>query len=360
MDKKTKQWFRQIARTDAIAKQLERFFNEAAKEAIRIGYSVKADPDKIFSFDQYPRLRDRANRLFKKLFNEVNITIQNGISEAWNQAEIDTNEMTEELFRSLNNPRITKEVISTFQGRNIEGLKAFQGRKTDNLRLSDRVWRACDLHRKTMELVVDEGIATGRSAVELSQDVRGYLNDPLRLHRRVKNRRGALVESKAMAEFQPQPGVYKSAYKNAFRLARTEINMAYREADYQKWQSLDFVVGMEVRRSNNPYPCPVCEKLKGRYPKNFRFPGWHPQCRCHVVSILASREEMNTLTEMILNDEELSGFKSENEVKEIPKEYRDWLKENQKRILTARSKPYFIAYNYKDGDIRKGLRFAGN
>ena len=98
-------------------------------------------------------------------------------------------------------------------------------------------------------------------------------------------------------------GVYRSSYKNAMRLARTEINMAYREAEYQRWQQLDFVVGFRIHLSNNhtilnskgePVPFhDICDELAGDYPKTFKFVGWHPQCRCFVTPILSDYDEYN-------------------------------------------------------------------
>jgi hypothetical protein len=76
---------------------------------------------------------------------------------------------------------------------------------------------------------------------------------------------------------------------NAMRLTRTEINMAYRVADYEKYQQLDFITGIEIIRSNIFFNCPECESPKGKYPKTFRFIGWHPQCRCHAVPVVVNR-----------------------------------------------------------------------
>jgi hypothetical protein len=62
--------------------------------------------------------------------------------------------------------------------------------------------------------------------------------------------------------------------------------MAYRVADYEKYQQLDFVTGIEIIRSNRFFNCPVCELKKDKYPKTFRFIGWHPQCRSHSVPVV--------------------------------------------------------------------------
>ena len=142
-----------------------------------------------------------------------------------------------------------------------------------------------------MELALDIGIGEGRSAAELSRDVRRYLNHPERLFRRVRDKHGNLVLSQAAKAFNPGQGVYRSSFKNARRLTATETNMAYRKADNERWQQLFFVVGFEVKLSNNhsingvPFT-DICDELAGKYPKTFVFTGWHPLCRCYTVPIL--------------------------------------------------------------------------
>lgn len=170
-----------------------------------------------------------------------------------------------------------KDKVRLF-ARNIEAQNAFMKRKVNGLSLSDRVWRYSKQFKGEIELALDIGIREGKSAAELSRDLRKYLQRPDDLFRRVRDEHGILRLSKRAASFHPGVGVYRSSYKNAMRLARTEINMAYRTADHLRWQQLDFVVGIEVRRSNRKYNCVVCESLAGKYPKDFKFTGWHPQC----------------------------------------------------------------------------------
>lgn len=60
-------------------------------------------------------------------------------------------------------------------------------------------------------------------------------------------------------------------------LAATETNMAYRAADYERWQQLDFVVGIRIELSNN-HTClgadgkphrfhDICDDLQKKYPE---------------------------------------------------------------------------------------------
>ena len=207
------------------------------------------------------------------------------------------------------------------------------------MNLSDRVWNYTNQFKGEIEQALDVGIADGRSAAQLSRDIREYLREPEKLFRRVRDKNGVLKASKNALRYNPGGGVYRSSYKNAMRLTRTEINMAYRTADHLRWQEMDFVVGIEIRRSNHYYACDVCESLKGKYPKDFKFIGWHPHCRCHAIPIMATEKE---LLDSIDND---SPIQSKNEVRDMPNNFTKWVNDNQARIDGSRSKPLWMIEN---------------
>ena len=175
--------------------------------------------------------------------------------------------------------------------------------------------------------------------------VKGSLQEPDRLYRRVRNERGELVLSKNAKSYHPGPGQYRSSYRNAQRFTRSETNRAYRTADFERWAQLNFVVGIEIRVSDNHPERDICDDLAGRYPKGFKFVGWHPNCRCHAVAILASDDEISTLTDMILMGEDISKFQSKVEVKRPPKAFVMWIHNNRERMNDAASLPYFIRDN---------------
>ncbi|MDR1881622.1 MAG: hypothetical protein LBR26_02425 [Prevotella sp.] len=199
---------------------------------------------------------------------------------------------------------------------------------------------------------MDLGLRDGLPAAEIARELKQYLRYPDKLFRRVRDEHGQLHLSQAAKNFHPGQGVYRSSYKNAMRLARTETNMAYRTSDYTRWQQLDFVVGIEIRLSNNhtlngvPFT-DICDELKGRYPKTFKFTGWHPQCRCHAVSILKTEEEMEAGNERIMEGGE-PGTDSVNAVGDVPENFRKWVADNAGRIERAEQRgtlPYFIRDN---------------
>ena len=88
----------------------------------------------------------------------------------------------------------------------------------------------------------------------------------------------------------------------------------------------------------------ICDELKGKYPKDFKFVGWHPHCRCYATSILKSDEELAADNERIMAGEDVQEG-SENEVRELPKNFTDWVANNQERIDRAKSLPYFYRDN---------------
>ena len=176
-------------------------------------------------------------------------------------------------------------------------------------------------------------------------------------------------------DFHPGQGVYRSSYKNARRLAVTETNIAYRTSDHLRWQQMDFVVGIRVGLSNNHtlngvsfYD--ICDRLsstkpgdgKGLYPKDFKFVGWHPHCRCHVETILKTEEEMQQDTQRILNGEPTT-TDSVNKVRDTPSEFKDFAREfnarSEQRVqdgLQPLKTPYFISDNRAYFDTALGFK----
>jgi len=341
-------------RIDQFAQQVYLAYVRAAEAAIMLGYKSKFDPRKPFSFDMEPRLRKEVSKVFATLSKDVFGVISKGITEEWMLAE----QKNDDLVKSIFTKSMPVELNRRFLGRNLEALRAFQNQKIDGLGLSEKIWNYTGDFKSEVELAIDTGLLEGRSATSLASDMKQFLKDPDKLFRRVRDARGILHLSKAAANYHPGQGKYRSSYKNALRLTRTVINDAYRESDHNRWQQLDFVVGIEVRRSNNPYPCPTCDALKGRYPKEYKFRSVHPACRCYAVSILATKDEINRLTEMILNGEDTSKFRSVNQVTSMPAGWVNYITKNRDTLLSRKSVPFFIKDNFKNGDLLKGLKFA--
>lgn len=345
--------YEHLLRANQYSGRLTRIYDSYVEELTKLVAGLKIDPDKPFSFSDYPQTKERLNKTLSKIADEVKINIDLATREEWEESNLKNDELVDYLFAKTG---ISREQIEQFYNRNLEALEAFQSRKEGGLGLSDRVWKITEQYKGEVELGIDVALGEGRSAAQLSRDVRQYLKDPDNLFRRVRNKRGQLVLSKRAAAFHPGQGVYRSSYKNAMRLARTEVNMAYREADSARWNELPFVVGFEIKLSHKHPEPDICNDLAGKYPKTFKFVGWHPHCFCYCTSILASDEEINKLQQTILNGGDISRFRSKNEVTDVPGGFKEWVINNADRATGWKSTPYFIRDNFIDGDASKGLK----
>lgn len=339
-----------------LQQKIDDIYKAATKEAAAIGVSVpNFNEDKPFAFDDYPTTKKRIENLLKGFQKSVEACVVNGIDAEWELSNKKNDELAEQVFgRKVS--KLTKEQRARYFSSNDSARQAFIARKENGLGLSDRVWRYTKEFKSEIEMGLDLGLREGQSADEMSRDLRQYLQHPDKLFRRVRDEHGMLHLSKQAAAFHPGRGVYRSSYMNARRLAATEGNIAYRTADNERWKEMDFVVGIEVHLSNNhtlkgrdgkPHPfTDICDELQGRYPKDFKFTGWHPNCRCYATSILKTDEEIAADTKKILNGEPVDG-RSVNEVKDVPQGFKDWVLNNQERIGGAKSLPYFVKDNQR-------------
>jgi|GEM_PF-657446 len=341
--------------TQAVNALFDRATTEIAKAVAKGTY----DPDKPFSFDDYPGVKSVMQGVTKQLADRMITVIETGSKKQW----LFACEKNDGFIASImDTSKLSKARLKKMQDRNLEALQTFQGRKVEGMNLSQRVWKYVGQYKAQLESALDVGLGEGRNATQLSRDVRENLKEPNRLFRRVRDKRGNLVLSKAAKAFHPGQGVYRSSYKNAMRLTRSEINMAYRESDFLRWQSLDFVVGYEIRRSNHEplFKCDICEKLVGRYPKTFKFKGWHPQCMCYAVPILMDEEtfDENELGDLkaALHGTQYKKLEAKNLVTDVPDGFKQWVKDHEEAQKKWASTPYFIKDNFKDGQLSKGLK----
>lgn len=337
------------AREKAIKSYINRIkaiMDKYTEEYCKIAPTGAFDPSKPFSFEDYPATLSKVKSLEAKLAKEMRVTVEDGIRDSWAMS----NDKNDQLVRSTLSVEaldgMSEAAVRRYFNQNSGLLDAFMTRRVGGMNLSQRVWRITEQNQQEMENAIDIALRDGTDAGTLSRNVRRLLNEPDRLFRRVRDEHGVLHLSKAAKAFHPGRGVYRSSYKNAMRLAGTEINIAYRTADYARYQQLDFIVGVEVVTSPTNHPEPdICDELKGRYPKDFKFTGWHPNCRCHVETILKTEQEMDADDAAIRSGGRPSTG-SVNTVKDMPDQFERWLQDNEERIARANSLPYFLRDNY--------------
>ena len=347
--------------TEQYATAVDNLFAIATREIASAASKADFNPDKPFSFDDYPKVKAAMQKTIAGLVKKVLSVVETGSRKQWLFSCRKNDAFIKSIFDTS---KLKKSELKQMTDKRLDALAAFQGRKVAGMNLSQRVWKYTTQFREQIEHALDVVLGEGRSAQELSRDVRQNLNDPNRLFRRVRDKRGNLVLSKAAQAFHPGQGVYRSSYKNAMRLTRSEINMAYRESDYQRWQALDFVVGFEIMRSNHEplCKCSICEKLVGRYPKTFKFVGWHPQCMCFAIPIIEDffsegrRNDRVNRLKAALKGTEAKKYVSPETIDKLPEGFNEWVDSHKEAQKGWRSTPYFIRDNFKNGNLADGLK----
>lgn len=342
MDKYESQHNKEGEKYAALVKAL---YHQAIIEFIQTAELANFDGDGYFSFDDMPLTKALADKIVAELVSDVRATIVNGCLSAWNIANKKNDALVDMLFKLRGKSLTDEQKIRYFQN-NEHALKEFIARRTYGLNLSDRVWKYTNAFKNEIEDAISIAVSNGKSAHELALEVQQYLQQPDKLFRRVRDEKGDLHLLNNAKNYHPGAGVYRSSYQNAMRLARTEINIAYRTSNYTRIQQLDFVVGIEIKTSGNHPEHDICDQLQGLYPKDFKFTGWHPNCRCYQKTILKTEKEMVKDEERIRKGQKTSST-SENSVDDVPNNFKEWVEDNKDKIKRAKNKPYFVNDNTK-------------
>lgn len=389
-DKAAKMLF---SRTEHYADNVRRLYATATDELLKLSAMKAANGvSAAFSFSDSKRLSEQANAILRALYSGVYNEIKGGVITEWENA----NKSCDALITSIFGKKVKEDNhYARFFARNKESVDVFFKRKSEygGLNLSQRVWKYVGDFKTEMEMALSVAMGEGKSAATISREVRKYLQRPDMMFRRFRVKTGeqdifdadgnvvgkepvygrvwkrkvvdavtgnVSWQTVKLKDYSFGRGVYRSSYKNAMRLARTETNMAYRSADQERWRQLDFVIGYRVVLSDNHPEPDICNDLsakrgekgsRGVYPKDFVFKGWHPQCRCYVVPILADEKEFDKIQEAILNDEPIPESKSV--IREPNKYFQDWWKKNKKRVSEAQSLPYWVKDNPKYTKIKR-------
>lgn len=327
-----------------VQKMIEDLNVEASKIALESGYNP-AD-ELPFMFKRFPKTRKRVEELQEMYVDNLSGLVYSGIDDEWRRSNIAQDLLAEGVLTAHNVFAGGKKYQRYFNT-NSAVLQAFKKRKEGGLNLSQKIWRQSVEYRNGVEaslaMTLQNGIEKGMSAVTLSKRVSKYLNDYDKLRADYKERFGKATD-------------IRDCQYQAIRLARSEINMAYRTAEQTRWQQMDFIVGYEIKLSKqHPHRMPhgdICDDLQGKYPKNFNWTGWHPNDMCYVIPILKTEDELWDIDD---------SKPSVNEVKDVPQGFKDWVADNKERIENARKRgtlPYFVRDN--EGYISNINAFKSN
>lgn len=310
---------------------VEQIYDELNLEAAKLALTTDYDGSKPFRFKDFPNTRDRVQKLKKKFVEELKAVIYSGTSKEWKQSNLVQDLLADKVLKAFGVKHRGKKERVYYQV-NSDALKAFQERKINGMGLSANLWNQAANYREELEYAISSAIQKGTSAVTLSKRLSKYLKDFPKLQKEYKQKFGKAVDC------------HDCEYRS-IRLARSEINMSYRTAEQTRWQQMDFVVGYEIKLSAMHPGHDVCDSLAGKYPKDFKWTGWHPNDMCYVVPILSTEDEFWS-----------DSTTSVNEVKDVPESFKKWVNDNRERIDQAEKRgtlPYFVRDNKEYAGLAK-------
>ena len=334
-------------------KRLGRLYSDYVKKLTSLGYGEDVlEDDALFNFDNFPQLKARLNDIFNDYYQNSLLCYKSGITDgvalAYNHDEMVIGGYSVLTDKAIRVARDT--AAATFISNRL---------KTKNgLNLAQIVWNYCQQTKSEFEMAmsntVADGIKQGSSAEEIGKSIRRYLNDPDMMYRRYhtikvqKNgkkkdvvtwRRRRIIDGKVRFIEEPLEkvgmGVYRSARKNALRVARTEINAAYHKARNERWQNEPFVIGQYIHVSPQHNIDDICNDLEGRYPKDYVWISWHPQCICTSDPITIQGEEKKEFYKRLMAGEDMSNYVSPFAVLTMPEKYNQYIKDNSEAIVKA-------------------------
>lgn len=269
-----------LAKYVALVEDIYGQLNLEAAKLVSNNTDYHADTDKPFRWSDYPQTRKKINDIQKQFVEDIQAVIYRGTSEEWKNSNEVQDLLANSVLRAYD-AQVNGEQYQIYYQENSDALKAFQERKDKGMNISDKLWNQSAVYKQELEEAISCAIQKGTSAITLSKQISKYLQDFPGLQKDYKERFGKASKAKDCE--------YRS-----IRLARSEINMAYRQAENLRWQQMDFVVGYEIKLSGN-HTCngkpfhDICDELKGKYPKTFQWSGWHPLCYSDDSEVLTNR-----------------------------------------------------------------------
>jgi len=222
------------------------------KDAVRMGFNHPGDALK-------PVFKDNQEAV-------TNIIAEQALHEARLSFGLDKN------FANRTDPTVkTSSAKWTAIGQRI--IHNVAKKNLQGLTVSERIWELTSRTEADLKRILANGIAQGRSPYELTKLIQKYISPS--------------VSQADELGIQNGPGVYRSPYKNAMRLARTETNRAYTQASANFYSNKPWVSEVDITLSPDHDVVDECDDLADAGPYTPEEAGSlipaHPHCMCSLT-----------------------------------------------------------------------------
>jgi len=209
---------------------------------------------------------DALKPIFKDNQESANIIAEQALFEARLSFSLDLKSMG----RSTPGIKVSSDKWQTIGQKIIHDVakKNLQG-----LTVSERVWELTARTEQDLKRIIANGIAQGESPYQISKKIEKYISPT--------------VTQADELGIEPGPGVYRSPYRNAMRIARTETNRAYNEASAAFYQNKPWVDKVDVVLSPTHDVEDECDDLVADNPYDpadvVGLLPQHPHCGCGLA-----------------------------------------------------------------------------
>lgn len=142
----------------------------------------------------------------------------------------------------------------------------------DGRALSARIWKAQHIYNHDIDYIIERGIYSNKSALELARDLEIYVRPdaakPFDWSICYPNVRGVSVDY------------------NAQRLARTSVTHAYQRALIHSTKDNPFITAYQWHSSNSGRVCPICAARDGKIYDKDDVPLDHPNGMCIITPVI--------------------------------------------------------------------------
>ena len=123
-------------RNDYNVGRINNYYRKLIEDIVRLITLGRIDLTKLFSFKDYPELKNSVDNLFEQFTKNISVELNSQIEKSWKYGEKTQSDLVNRVASKLNLP---KKKVKEYLNPNTEALKAFRNRKADGLKLSHRV-----------------------------------------------------------------------------------------------------------------------------------------------------------------------------------------------------------------------------
>lgn len=317
------------SRVSAYISQIRELFKRTNRELVGIAQFVPEDENRVFRFSNSTIANNAANRAINALVSSVILLLTTASTQEQETANGLISAMLDKMPEPIRNyqPFRSPREIET---------------SADTER---KVQEYCERWKETVELGIDSARRNNTPEGTLVNQLDRALNSPQPLWRRTERTidsngltvaAGATLLASESGLLSPGTGIYRSPYRNVYRLAMTELDTVYTEGIEERIRRIPIIVGYIWQTAADLSVCPICSSLAGVYPVGWVMNRVHPNCRCYPIPIIMTTSEIEETARRIeLGEEPLSPEESVNYVRQPNEGLYSYVRQNRDKLLRS-------------------------